>query len=165
MGEKGGHEYDRLDKLVSRHRGLIRKLCWRKAAGDEAVCDDLVQECYLVLWLRLPSMRPNVSALEEAAWVVWQCRSVFSHLRQRGVIDTVNLDTQVADRLPASISDSHGDLVDEFATCLNFRERHALDLMLKDFTDLEIAERLGMRVDSFQRMRLRMIDKMKHHKI
>ena len=101
MDKARGYNHDRLDGLVSRYRKLIRILCWRNAGGDEYACDDLVQECYLSLWLHLVSLRDNATALEETAWVVWQCRSVFSHKRRQWRIDTIPFDERQADYLPA----------------------------------------------------------------
>ena len=161
MGDARTHEYTRLDELVARYRRLIRRLCWRNAAGDEAVCDDLMQECYLAIWQHLSTIRSDANRLEETAWVVWQCRGVFSHYHRRGRIETIPIDERMADTIPAGGSDGSREAIEELAACLNPRERQALTLMLNDYTDLEIAERLGMRVDSFQRMRLRMIEKMK----
>ncbi len=57
MDKARGYNHDRLDRLVSRYRKLIRMLCWRNAGGDEYACDDPVQECYLSLWLHLVSLR------------------------------------------------------------------------------------------------------------
>lgn len=161
MGDARTHKYDRLDELVARYRRLIRRLCWRNASDDEALCDDLMQECYLAIWQHLSTIRPDANRLEETAWVVWQCRSVFSHHHRHGRIETVPLDERMADTIAASGSDGSREAIEGLAACLNPRERQALTLMLDDYTDLEIAERLGMRVDSFQRMRLRMIEKMK----
>lgn len=161
MGDARTHEYTRLDELVARYRRLIRRLCWRNAAGDEAVCDDLMQECYLAIWQHLSTIRSDANRLEETAWVVWQCRGVFSHYHRRGRVETVPIDERMADTIPAGGSDGSREAIEELAACLTLRERQALTLMLNDYTDLEIAERLGMRVNNFQRMRLRMIEKMK----
>ena len=161
--DKPNNGYDRLDRLIGRHRGLIRRLCWRGAHGNEAQCDDLVQDCYVALWQRIGALRSNVSRLEEAAWVVWNCRDVLSHHKRRPAIETETLDPHLADTLVAPDDHPNAEFIEELATCLNDRERLALTLMLRDLTDLEIAEHLGMRVDSFQRMRLRMIAKLKNN--
>ena len=155
--------YDRLDRLLTRHHGLIRLLCWRNAHGNESQCEDLVQDCYLALWQRIGALRPNVSRFEEAAWVAWNCRDILSHYNRRPAIETETLDPILADTLVAPDDHPNAELIEELAVCLNDRERLALTLMLRDLTDLEIAEHLGMRVDSFQRMRLRMIAKMKNN--
>lgn len=161
MSEEEDNGYQRLDRIIECHRGLIRRLCWRGTCGDEALCEDLVQDCYIAIWQRLGTLRSKASRLEEAAWVVWNCRSVLSHHKRRPSIETVTLDPCLADTLATPESNPHAALIDDLAACLTARERLALSLMLQDFTDLEIADRLGMRVDSFQRMRLRMIEKMK----
>lgn len=155
--------YDRLDRLLTRHHGLIRLLCWRSAHGNEAQCEDLVQDCYLALWQRIGALRPNVSRFEEAAWVAWNCRDILSHYNRRPAIETETIDPVLADTLAAPEAHPNDELIEELAVCLNERERQAVKLMLRDLTDLEIAEHLGMRVDSFQRMRLRMIEKMKNN--
>ena len=75
--------YDRFDSLIARHRDLIDRLCMRRALGNVSRCAELRQDCYISLWHYLPKLRENANPFHETAWVVWHCRSVFSHLRYR----------------------------------------------------------------------------------
>lgn len=51
----------------------------------------------------LPTLRENSSSFHETAWVVWHCRSVFSHLRYRRRTHTfLPLDENMADTVAES---------------------------------------------------------------
>ena len=69
MTEGDKTRYTEFDALVERHRGLIRSLCWRSAAGDAALCADLMQETIGRLWHVRCSLRQGASEGEVREWV------------------------------------------------------------------------------------------------
>ena len=159
--------YNNFELLVGRHRGLIRRLCWWRSSGDESLCDDLVQECYLAMWEHYGSLRPDVAKLQEVAWVVWQCRSVFSHHdREPG-----NAGTHIRiDRMMFNIADDDvraprdvAETLDELATLLTPDEQRLFALMRQDLTDLEIAERLGLKPRTVREKQRIIIDKLREY--
>ena len=159
--------YNNFELLVGRHRGLIRRLCWWRSSGDESLCDDLVQECYLAMWEHYGTLRPDVTKLQEAAWVVWQCRSVFSHRGRtpgdagRHIrIDRMMLDIADDDvRAPRDVAET----LDELATLLTPDEQRLFALMRQDLTDLEIAERLGLKTRTIREHQRAIIEKLRQH--
>lgn len=159
--------YNNFELLVGRHRGLIRRLCWWRSSGDESLCDDLVQECYLAMWEHYGTLRPDVTKLQEAAWVVWQCRSIFSHHdREPG-----NAGTHIRiDRMMFNIADDDvraprdvAETLDELATLLTPDEQRLFALMRQDLTDLEIAERLGLKTRTIREHQRAIIEKLRQH--
>ena len=159
--------YNNFELLVGRHRGLIRRLCWWRSSGDESLCDDLVQECYLAMWEHYGTLRPDVTKLQEAAWVVWQCRSVFSHHdRELGNAGTHSR----IDRMMFNIADDDvraprdvAETLDELATLLTPDEQRLFALMRQDLTDLEIAERLGLKTRTIREHQRAIIEKLRQH--
>ena len=154
-------KYERYDLLVERHRRLIRKLCWRRSSGDENLCDDLVQECYIALWEHFDSLRPEVHAMQETAWVVWQCRSVFSHRKRESEKDLPSVDESHYDYLPAPDASETRELLDGLARTLSLDEQRLFALMRQDLTDLEIAERLGLKPRTIREKQRRIIEKLR----
>ena len=154
-------KYDNFELLVGRHRGLIRKLCWWRSSGDEALCDDLVQECYLALWQHLDTLRPDVTKLQEAAWVVWQCRSVFSHSDRE--ITLPSADESLFVHLSEPDANETREILDDLAQALTPDEQHLFDLMRQDLTDLEIAERLHLKPRTVREKQRQIIEKLRRH--
>lgn len=159
MTGNGGTKYEQFDDLINRYRKLIRKLCWRHSSGSESQCDELVQDCYISIWCHLPSLRPAAHPLQRTAWVVLQCRSVFSHRRRSKPPEWLPIDEQLADTLPAPDDTARKELLEEFAADLPPDERRLLDLMLEGCDQNEIAEELAISVEAAKKKRQRLIKK------
>ena len=153
--------YDIFDNLMERHSKLIRKLCWRHSSGSEALCNELVQECYIYIWFHLQSLHRNATALQEKTWIAWQCRSVFSHRRRRRSRDWLPIDGYLADVLPDPTNSSVREQIAEMSIDLNESERCTLELMLKGYTVEETAIMQNIKPDSVKKQRQRIVRKMK----
>ena len=159
MTGNGGTKYEQFDDLINRYRKLIRKLCWRYSSGSESQCDELVQDCYISIWCHLPSLRLAAHPLQRTAWVVLQCRSVFSHRRRSKPPEWLPIDEQLTDTLPAPDDSSRKELLEEFAADLPPNERRLLELMLEGCDQNEIAEELAISVEAAKKKRQRLIKK------
>ena len=154
-------KYERFNLLVERHRGLIRKLCWWRSSGNEVLCDDFVQECYLAIWQHFDSLRSDVVKLQEAAWVIWQCRSVFSHGERKDTFPSA--DEKLLDYLPAPDDYYVSEALDDLAQQLNPDEQRLFTLMRQDLTDLEIAERLHLKPRTVREHQRQIIEKLREY--
>ena len=158
-GEKD--KYKLFDDLINRYRRLIRKLCWRYSSGSENWCDKLVQDCYIAIWSHLPSLRPDAHPLQRTAWVVLQCRSVFSHRRRGKIPDWISIDEQLADSLSAPDDSGRREMIEGFSADLPPKEQRLLTLMLEGYGQKEIAEKMNMNVEAVKKMRQRLIKKIR----
>lgn len=156
-------KYERFEELIERHRGLIRKLCWWRSSGNESLCDDLVQECYLAMWEHLDSLRPVAVKQQETAWVSWQCRSVFSHHDRENSLPSV--DESHFANLPVPDASEVRDILDDLAQSLTLDEQHLFDLMRQDLTDLEIAEHLGLTPRTVREKQRKIIEKLRQERL
>ena len=152
-------KYDRFELFMEHHRGLIRKLCWWRSSGNESLCDDLVQDCYLAMWEHFDSLRPVAAKLQEAAWVAWQCRSVFSHRDRKKGIPSV--DETLFDYLPAPDASETREILDDLALALSPDEQRLFSLMRQDLTDLEIADRLGFTPRTVREKQRKLIEQLR----
>ena len=173
MTTNEGTKYEQFDDLIGRYRKLIRKLYWRHSSGSGRQCDELVQDCYISIWCHLPFLRSEVHRLQQTAWVVWQCRSVFSHRRRSKPPDWLPLDDLLSDTLTADAefhasevhwtSDPTGnkEMIEEYAADLPPKERRLLALMMEGYGQKEIAKEMGISIETAKKMRQRLVKKLK----
>ncbi|MBO7101751.1 MAG: sigma-70 family RNA polymerase sigma factor [Bacteroidales bacterium] len=150
--------YTDFDKLMLRHKTLIRRLCWWHSGGESALCADLMQEVAIDLWHYRHTLRPDATEQQERLWVKYHCRSVFSHRRRRKTIDTESLAEKHDIAEPA---EDLRETIEELATDLNPHERKMLDLLLNGYSIAEIAAQLQIKATSASQLRFRVIEKMK----
>jgi len=98
--------------------------------------------------------------MQQVAWVVWQCRSVFSHRRRRQSPDWLPLSDQIVDSIPSVDEDVSRERIEELAVGLSDRERQTFRLILEGFHQREIAEKMGTTPDNVNKTRQRIIFKM-----
>ena len=72
----------------------------------------------------------NVAKLQETAWIVWQCRSVFSHGGRE--ITLPSADERLFDYLPAPDANETREILDDLAQSLTPKEQRLFTLMRQD---------------------------------
>ena len=158
MSEHDNTRYNDFDRLMARHQGLIKRLCWWHAGGKADAVADLMQEVMLHLWRYRHTLRSDAGELQEKAWVWIRCRSVFEHLRRRPRVETVPME----EALHVAAEDTAArDAIDRLTDGLNAQEHHVLELVLDGYTDSEIGEVLHVTPAEARRLHAGMIEKMK----
>lgn len=158
MSEHDNTRYNDFDRLVARHRGLIKRLCWWYAGGKADAVADLMQEVMLHLWRYRHTLRADAGELQERAWVWIRCRSVFEHLRRRPTVETVPLEAALH---VAAVDESHAELIDRLAADLTDAEHKVLELVLDGYTDGEMGMVLKISAAEAKRLHAAVIEKMK----
>ena len=158
MSEHDNTRYIDFDRLMARHRGLIKRLCWWYAGGKADAVADLIQEVLLSLWHYRHTLRPDATAAQERAWVRLHCRSVFEHQRRRPEVETVPMEEAQHE---AAADTSVRDAIDRLSVDLDEREHRVLELLLDGYTDGEIAAITGMEEREAKRLHAMVIEKMK----
>ena len=150
--------YNDFDRLILRHKALIRRLCWWHSGGETDLCADLMQEVAAALWRCRHSLRPDATEQQERLWVKYHCRSIFSHRRRRKRIVTVPLEEGCE---VAECVDELRETLEELAAGLSPHEHRLLELLLDGYSVGEIAEMLQIKASSVSQLRLRVIGKMR----
>ena len=158
MSEHDDTRYNDFDRLIARHRGLIKRLCWWYAGGKADAVADLMQEVLLHLWRYRHTLHVGAGELQEKAWVWIRCRSVFEHLRRRPQVETVPMEEAMQ---VAAEDTSARDAIDRLATDLTALEHEVLELVLDGYTDGEIGTAMHMTTAEARRMHDTVIEKMR----
>lgn len=154
----GRKRYDDFDRLVLKHKALIRRLCWWHASGDTAQCADLMQDVLLALWHYRGTLREGASEAEEYIWVRLHCRSVLQHHRRGKHLSTISLDEGM---VVAEETNNHRETIEALAVGLNDYERKALDMVLDGYSVSDMAKILGIKTASVSQLRYRIVEKMR----
>lgn len=150
--------YDDFDRLMLRHKALIRRLCWWHASGDTALCADLVQDVLLALWRYRGTLREGASEAEEYVWVRLHTRSVLQHYRRRQKPVLVPIEESMA---VAEQPEPYSDTIAELAVGLTDYEHRALGMMLDGYSVSDMAKILKIKTASVSQLRYRIVDKMR----
>lgn len=151
----------KFDRIVGTYNRLIRWLCWQRSWNDGALCRELMQDVYIAIWRRLPTIADDAGKRREAAWVTMQCRSVFSHRRRQRDNNWVELDTAIADTISCDSTSDTTETIADLTQGLTAHELHVLKLITDGYRHDEIAAQLGIKPESVRIIRHRIVQKMR----
>lgn len=143
--------------LVRRNSALIKWLCMRQSGGDSTLCDDLVQEVLLGLWLHLDSYR---RALPERIWVEWQVRTILYDYHRQRLPPPAQLAFEVADSLAEEALHTREQL-DELTSYLTDSERDLVQRYLDGYRGKEIAAQLSISTNAVYKRMKKVIEKLR----
>ena len=165
MNDRNAILEERFVGLIERQRMLVRTICWKYSDGDAGKCAVLVQECYVALWRRLPSLKAGgaLSRRRERSWVVWVCRSALSHHFKRRKHWWQPFGKVPDNSMVVDDSNSMREHIEDLVATLPPREQRFIQLYLDGYHYDEIAEELGIQINSVYKMRRRIIEQMKRN--
>lgn len=153
---------ERFEIVVTRHEGLIVRMCLRRALGDTAMRRELHQECLIGIWRHLDTLRPGATLRQERLWVYWQCRAAFTDFRPcRLALDVVPIGAVEDWHLAVPVENAARERVEVLAELLEGREREAFMMMAEGCNADEIAEELGIKPRSAVQLRYRITAKLR----
>ena len=144
--------------LVIRNAGLIRWLCLRQADGDQSLCDDLVQEVLVGLWLHLDSYRRLVP---EKVWIGWQGRTILYDYRRHRLPPPERLAYEVADSL-AEESLHAREQLEELTAYLTEEERQLVQKHLDGYKTKEIAQQMDLTPNAVYKRMKKVMEKLRY---
>lgn len=132
--------------LIERHQDLIFWRCYRHARYRRQQAFDYQQEVRLRIYVSLGTLWPDANEHEERAWVKLQIRSVLSNLR---CVEHSDLPLEAADQVPDSDEQRENrELLDDLLAYLADDDRQLLQWTLDGYSGVEIADRLGIDINT-----------------
>ena len=154
----------RFAAMLERHRHMLQLICLHFAGGDLERSRDMMQEVQAVLWRRREKLRPGATPMEEAAWVMWQARSVSAHERRRQRVKPVLMGS-TADLPPELLTTGDGDnaahRLAALAEKLDSQDRQLLDFLVEGYSIQEIAVTLHLSSTTAYRRRQRLVENLR----
>lgn len=160
MSEDIENNYEKFHYLTDRYSKLIYRICWRHSSGDDELFQEMVQDCYVSIWFHLSSLKTETSRREILSWVSFRCRSALSHRLRKKVFVWQPFDIDMVDSLPDTSSAENRELLESLAVDLNDTEKDTLMLILEGYSRQEIADRLGLSLESVKTIKKHIIKKM-----
>ena len=157
MGEKNSYT-----NLLFRHKDLIWQLCRRYAPRDADRCVELVQEVSLSLIEHYGRLKPDASAHEERAWVVWSTRTVLYDLRRKK--DSQPVMVPLTNGMAEQIAEQENlerDRIEEMMGDLPDEDRRLVQLRLDGYNAKVIGTQTGLSSDAVYQRLHRIIEKLK----
>ena len=134
-----------LKSIVERHGGMISRIASSYEARPD-LAEELVQDALLAIWRALPKYRGDANPKTYAARIAHNI--CISHVRKASKRRTEALDDQVPDAQPGP--DTLADKAIQREKLLNavrqlpLSQRQIVTLHLEGFSNVEIAETLGL---------------------
>lgn len=134
-----------LKSIVERHGGMIARIASSYEARP-ALAEELVQDALLAIWRALPKYRGEANPKTYAARIAHN--TCISHVRKASKRKTEALDERLADTMPGpeAIADQalQREKLLNAVRQLNLANRQVVTLHLEGFSNIEIAETLGL---------------------
>lgn len=144
MEQYSRERYEAYKVFIRRHREAVWRVCYDFARGDIPRCEDMVQEVWIMVWLKFDQLREDTSEWRQRVWVRRVTRSVLIDLyrKESGNTDFLgrfeDLDHDIADeaiRAPKDIAEH----IDDLLSHLTPDEQRLMRMRLDGYSAEEIA--------------------------
>ena len=143
MEQHSRQRYEDYKSFMRRHQQTVWRVCYDFARGDIPRCEDMVQEVWIMLWLKFYTMTSR-SEWQQRVWVRRVTRSVLVDLyrREAGNADVIvcleDLNEDIVDvdvRAPRDVA----ECIDDLFAALTPDEQRLMRMRLDGYSSEEIA--------------------------
>lgn len=128
---------------MRRHREAVWHVCWKYAKGNRMKCEDMVQEVWIVLWLRFDELNEEYNEWQQRVWVKRITRSVLVDLYRRSEPKAEQLTPVLIQTMPDTTINLAED-IDELLAMLPAKEERLMRMRLEGYDATEIADEFGI---------------------
>jgi RNA polymerase sigma factor (sigma-70 family) len=146
---------------MDEYRWLIVDFCVVRARFNAVEMSRLVHECDVELWTHIEKIRQGATKAELAAWVILRCRNAVKSYRRLNKVSTLPIEVVGDDDLCVVEGDERNELLDTLSEGLTAHERQIVELVRGGYSSKEIADILGIKPESVDVERSRIIGKMR----
>ena len=149
MEQYSRQRYEAYNAFMRRHQKTVWRVCYDFARGDIQRCEDMVQEVWIMVWLKFDQLRDGTSEWRQRVWVRKVARSVLIDLyrKEMGNTDILvhldDLDGDIADEDVRATNDI-AERIDYLMASLNTEEQHLMRMRLEGYNAEEIATELNI---------------------
>ena len=144
MEQHGRQRYEAYKSFMRRHHKTVWRVCHDFAHGDIQRCEDMVQEVWIMVWLRFDRMTSSLE-WQQRAWVRKVTRGVLVDLYRKSRLDPLSDTSDLSDLSDLSDTSDNADVaerIDELFAALTPEEQRLMRMRLDGYSAEEIAAEL-----------------------
>lgn len=139
MEQQSEERYEAYNAFMRRHRESVWCVCYDYARGDKACCEDMVQEVWVMAWLKFDQLSKKANVWQQRAWVRRVARSVLVDLYRKEHPPTEPITVEMEETIAAVDNGDAAERIDDLMASLTTDEQHLMRMRLEGYSAEEIA--------------------------
>ena len=160
MEQYSRQRYEAYKAFMRRHHKAVWRVCYDFAQGNIHQCEDLVQEVWIMVWLKFDLLREDASEWQQRMWVRKVTRNVIVDLYRKEKQPEEPITAEMEETIATDDSDV-AERIDELMASLNPDERRLMRMRLDGYSPDEIAAVLGIERNAVYQRVNRIMTKLK----
>ena len=165
MEQHSRQRYEDYKSFMRRHQKTVWRVCYDFARGDIPRCEDMVQEAWIMLWLKFDTMTGR-SEWQQRVWVRRVTSSVLVDLyrreRDNPLSDKSDL-SDLSDLSDPSDSRDFAERIDDLFAVLTPDEQRLMRMRLDGYSAEEIATEFGIVPNAVYQRVNRIMNKLRNY--
>jgi RNA polymerase sigma factor (sigma-70 family) len=161
MEQHNRQRYEDYKSFMRRHQESVWRVCYDFAHGDISRCEDMVQEVWIMLWLKFDTMTSR-SEWQQRVWVRRVTRSVLVDLYRREHPPLEPITTETEETVAAESRDV-AERIDDLFSALNPDEQRLMRMRLDGYSAEEIADELEIEANAVYQRVNRIMNKLRKY--
>ena len=146
---------------MRRHQATVWRVCYDFARGDIPRCEDMVQEVWIMLWLKFDTMNSQ-SEWQQRIWVRRVTRSVLVDLYRKKRPELEPITEEMKESVAIEDIDV-AERIDDLFSALTPDEQHLMRMRLEGYSAEEIAAGLKIEPNAVYQRVNRIMNKLRQY--
>ena len=161
MEQHSRQRYEDYKSFMRRHQATVWRVCYDFARGDIPRCEDMVQEVWIMLWLKFDTMTGR-SEWQQRVWVRRVTRSVLVDLYRREHPPLEPINAEIVETVAAESNDV-AERIDDLFVALTPDEQRLMRMRLEGYSAEEIAAELKIEANAVYQRVNRIMNKLRQN--
>ena len=161
MEQHSRQRYEDYKSFMRRHQKTVWHVCYDYAHGDIPRCEDMVQEVWIMLWLKFDTMTGR-SEWQQRVWVRRVTRSVLVDLYRKKRHELEPFTEEMAESVAIEDIDV-AERIDDLFSALTPDEQRLMRMRLEGYSAEEIAAELKIEANAVYQRVNRIMNKLRQN--
>lgn len=161
MEQHSRQRYEDYKSFMRRHQKTVWRVCYDFAHGDIPRCEDMVQEVWIMLWLKFDTMTSRAE-WQQRVWVRRVTRSVLVDLYRHEHPPLEPITAEMEETVAAESSDV-AERIDDLFAILTPDEQRLMRMRLDGYSAEEIAASFGIVPNAVYQRVNRIMNKLRNY--
>ncbi len=161
MEQHSRQRYEDYKSFMRRHQATVWRVCYDFARGDIPRCEDMVQEVWIMLWLKFDTMTGR-SEWQQRVWVRRVTRSVQVDLYRKKRPELEPITEEMKESVAIEDIDV-AERIDDLFSALTPDEQHLMRMRLEGYSAEEIAAGLKIEPNAVYQRVNRIMNKLRQY--